>query len=179
VSENGWIFDATPLIYLATVDRLSLVEHLAGRCLVPERVYGAVVTAGLDHGDTDARRIEQAVESGTFDTVSTSDTELTDRLRGNPNLSAADIAVLGCADERNGTAVMDEASGRDVAAVEGIETRGTAYLVCSLAKHGTIGVAEAREPIDAMVDAGWYCSPDLYARLVRTLDSVEESATHD
>lgn len=33
-----WIFDATPLGYLAKVDRLSLVQRFGASCVIPERV---------------------------------------------------------------------------------------------------------------------------------------------
>ncbi|GAB3040232.1 DUF3368 domain-containing protein [Natronobiforma cellulositropha] len=167
-----WVFDATPLIYLATVDRVGYVRQLRGRRVIPARVYDEVVTRGLEEGYPDARRLERAVENSEFEVQTVEETALTDRLQQNPTLSDADIAVLTCAATKDGTAVMDEAAGRSAAAVEGIETRATAYLVCSLAKQGKIETAAARETVDAMVDAGWYCAPDLYAKIVRTLESL-------
>jgi predicted nucleic acid-binding protein len=67
---------------------------------------------------------------------------------------------------------MDEAYGRDVAATEGITTRGTAYLVLVPASNGTISVDEARTVIDAMIEEGWYCAPNLYAKIVQKLESL-------
>lgn len=167
-----WVFDATPLVYLATADRLSLLEHLDDPCLVPERVYHEVVTRGLEEGYPDARRVERAVEDGLFEVVAVEGTDTFERLRENPNLSGADAAVLACAAERDARAVMDEAYGRDVAAVEGIETRGTAYVLPSLVKRDLIAAEVARETLDEMLDAGWYCSPDLYATLVGKLEEL-------
>lgn len=169
-----WVFDATPLIYLATVERLDLVGHLDGPCVIPERVAAEVVDTGLDQGYPDARRIDRRIESGRFEVVSVEPTPLRDRLRENDSLSAADVDVLACADAHDSVAVLDEAYGRDVAAAEGITTRGTAYLVLRLAKRGVIDVDDARTVIDAMVDAGWYCAPPLYARIVQTLESLAE-----
>lgn len=174
-----WVFDATPLIYLAKVDQLRLASHLDRQCLVPEVVYDEAVTTGIDRGYPDARRIEQCVDDGVFDVVSDGDTSLADRLARNPNLSDADVAVLSCAASVDATAVMDETVGRRVAAVEGIETRGTAYLVLRCAKRSAISVPDARETIDAMIDAGWYCAPDLYAKLVRKLEAVEDASNSE
>ncbi|MEY7852143.1 DUF3368 domain-containing protein [Natrarchaeobius sp. A-rgal3] len=168
-----WVFDATPLIYLATVERLRLVSRLDGPCRIPEPVHSEVVTAGLEEGYPDARRIEQCIDDGIFEVVSVDESSLVDRLQRNPNVSDADVAVLACAASFDATAVMDEATGRLVADVEGIETRGTAYLVLRCTKRGAIPVSEARETIDAMIEAGWYCSPDLYSKLVRKLESFE------
>jgi predicted nucleic acid-binding protein len=169
-----WVFDATPLIYLAKADRLGLAANLDGDCRVPQPVYEEVVTTGLEEGYPDARRIERCTDAGVFDIVSVPETGLRGRLKQNPSLSEADIAVLTCADAFDATAVMDEAAGRTAAEVEGIETRGTAYLVLLCAKRGRVSVADARETIDSMIDDGWHCAPDLYARIVRKLESLEK-----
>mgnify|MGYP006274953971 CR=1 FL=1 len=68
---------------------------------------------------------------------------------------------------------MDESAGRSAAEVEGAETRGTAYVVLSAVKQGELSPEEGREAIDAMIDRGWYVAPDLYAKIVRKLESFE------
>jgi len=169
-----WVFDATPLIYLAKVDRLALVQQLDVSCVIPERVYEEVVETGLEQGYSDARRIERSVDADRFAIVSGETTALLTRLQDNSNLSDADVAVLACADTHDGVAVMDETYGRDVAAAEGITTRGTAYLVLKLASEGTLSVDDARTVIDAMIDQGWYCAPDVYAKIIQKLDSLAD-----
>jgi len=169
-----WVFDATPLIYLAKVDRLALVQHLEASCVLPERVHEEVIETGLEQGYPDVRRIERSVDADRFDIVSVETSPLLSRLQDNSNLSDADVAVLACADAHDGVAVMDETYGRDVAAAEGITTRGTAYLVLKLASEGTISVDDARTVIDAMIDEGWYCAPDVYAKIVQKLDSLAD-----
>ncbi|WP_255198924.1 DUF3368 domain-containing protein [Halorarius litoreus] len=169
-----WVFDATPLIYLAKVDRLALVQHLEASCVLPERVYEEVVETGLEQGYPDARRIERSVDADRFDILSVETTALLTRLQDNSNLSDADVAVLACADTHDGVAVMDETYGRDVAAAEGITTRGTAYLVLKLASEGTLSVDDARTVIDAMIDEGWYCAPDVYAKIIQKLESLAD-----
>ena len=68
---------------------------------------------------------------------------------------------------------MDETYGRDVAANEDITTRGTAYIVLRLTAAGEIEPDEARDVIDAMLGAGWYCAPDVYATILGTIDDLE------
>lgn len=168
-----WVFDATPLIYLAKVDRLTLVQHLDEKCVVPERVYEEVVETGIEQGYPDARRIERSVDTGQFEVLPVESTPLQSRLQQNPSLSDADVAVLACADAHDGSAVMDEQYGRDVAAAEGITTRGTAYIVLKLTKQEAISVDDARGAIDSIIDEGWYCAPDVYTKIVRKLDSFD------
>ena len=168
----SWVFDATPLIYLAKAERLDVIETLDEPRLVPKAVYHEVVTAGVEQGYDDARRIERAVEDGLVD-VALDDSPVADRLQRHPGLSDADVAVLACADARDGVAVMDESAGRSAAEVEDIETRGTAYLVLSAIKRGAMAPKRGRETIDTMVDAGWYVAPDVYTRILRELESFE------
>lgn len=167
-----YVFDATPLLYLATVERLALVDELSRSRLVPEPVYEEVVTRGIDAGHADARRVEHAIEEAVLEVISVPDTETFDRLQANERLTRADAAVLAAADARDATAVMDEAYGRAVADAEGIETRGTAYLVLRLLEADAIDAATAQETIDDMLDAGWYCAPDLYAAIRRKIDDL-------
>ena len=167
-----YVFDATPLIYLAKAGRLSLVSDLSSECCTPEQVHEEVVTMGLDEGYADARRIERIVKDGVLDVVAVDDRDTFERLRHNHHLSAADAAVLTVADDRDATAVMDEQYGRTVADAEGIATRGTTYLVLRSLKADRISAETARETIDAMMDAGWYCAPDLYARILQRIDDL-------
>lgn len=169
-----WVFDATPLIYLAKVEQLALVEYLELPCVIPKRVYEEVVATGFEAGYPDARRIQYQVEANRFEVVSVTSTPLSSRLQKNHNLSAADVAVLTCADAHDGVAVMDETYGRDVAAAEGITTRGTAFLVLTLTKRGVISSEDARNIIDAIIDEGWYCAPDVYTEIVRKIQTLSE-----
>lgn len=171
-----YVFDATPLIYLAKAARLDVVSELDEERLVPERVYEEVVTAGIEAGHPDARRVERQVEDGHFDVAAVDENDQYRRLVDNPNVSEADVSVLVLAATHGATAVMDEAYGRTVAETEGIETRGTAYLLLSLASESALSPREARETVDAMVDTGWHCSPNLYAKIVRKLDSFESDS---
>lgn len=168
-----WIFDATPLVYLAKADRLRPLGAPDGPRLVPRRVYGEVVSDGLEHEYPDARRIDACVDDGLFDVRTVGDGDPFDRFASIDALSAADAAVLSLAARRNGTAVMDERTGRDVARTEGIETRGTAYVVLALVRDGHLSPAAARETVDAMIDEGWYCSTPLYAKLLERLETLE------
>ena len=171
----SWVFDATPLIYLAKAEQLDVIETLDAPRIVPKAVHHEVVTAGVERGYDDARRIERAVEDDRIEvvTVDLDESAAAERLQRHPGLSDADVAVLACADGRDGVAVMDESAGRSAAAVEDIETRGTAYLILSAVKRGAMTHEQGRETIDAMVDAGWYVAPDMYTKLVGKLESFE------
>lgn len=167
-----YVFDATPLIYLAKADRLGLLSGVPCDCLLPDRVHAEVVASGIDAGYADARRIERVVEEGGLQRRSAPDGETFRRLYRNGNLSTADAAVLALADHAGGIAVMDERAGRDAADAEGITTRGTAYLVLERRDDDALSAEEARKTIDAMVDAGWYCSTALYGTILERIEDL-------
>ena len=171
----SWVLDATPLIYLAKAERLDVIETLDEPRLVPEAVHHEVVTAGVEQGYDDTRRIERAVEDGLINVVAvdTDDSPVATRLARHPGLSDADIAVLACADARNAVAVIDEPAGRSAAEVENVETRGSAYLVLAAMMDGALSTAEGRDAVDAMIDHGWYVAPDVYTKTVGKLESFE------
>lgn len=166
------VFDATPLIYLASVERLSLVVDRVSEPVVPEPVHQEVVVDGIEGGHADARRVERAIETGALEVVPAPDTETFDRIAQNERLTAADAAVLAIAASRDAVAVMDEQYGRDVADAEGIQSRGTAFLVLRLLRDDAIDAEDARRTIDDMIDAGWYCAPDLYAKLLGRIEDL-------
>lgn len=166
------VFDATPLIYLGKVDRLDVVADIDQRLVVPGRVCEEVVYEGMKYDYPDAKRVNELIRDGTFQQETFQKNERFDQLVQNTRLSPADAAVLLLADELGATAVMDEDYGRTIAETEGVETRGTVYLVLSRVKEDRLTPENAREIIDAMLDAGWHCSPDLYAKIVRKLDEL-------
>ncbi len=167
-----YVFDATPLIYLAKTGTLEPIVNATGDCCIPEQVYEEVVETGVREGHPDARRIHRATEDGLFDRDSVSDERMFARLCENPKLSVADAAVLTIARELNGIAVIDERYGRAVANAENISTRGTAFLVINAIREETMTREEARSTIDAMVDSGWFISPSVYTKIVARIDDL-------
>lgn len=135
----------------------------------PQPVPDEVVTESLEAGHVDARRVEQAVEAGTRSVRPAPETELADRLGENPNLAEADVAVIALAASEEGVAIVDEGYGRATADTEGVETSGTAAILGEAVRDGRLTGADAIDVLDAMIDAGWYCSPELYTRIVGEL----------
>lgn len=167
-----YVFDATPLIYLAKADALVTICEPLDECIIPAPVFDEVVTTGVEHNHPDARKIQRAYEEDRFTVTEITDERTAKRLRANTSLSEADVAVLTIARETGGIAVMDERYGREVAVAENIETRGTAYLVLHATDERVITPETARAIIDRMIDAGWYISPSLYTKLIKRIETL-------
>ncbi|PSQ32067.1 DUF3368 domain-containing protein [Halobacteriales archaeon SW_6_65_46] len=166
-----WVFDATPLIHLARADRLGILTSVP-EPVTTERVYEEVVTDGLAAGYVDARRLERFANEHLRVTAA-AEGPLLERLEAISALSETDVSVLVRAAETDGVAVMDESAGRSVADVEGIEVHGTAYLLLSCVEDDTLTAAAATELLDDLLDVGWYCAPDLYAKLTTAFERLD------
>lgn len=162
------VLDATPLIYLAKAEALYVLNSF--ETVTSEGVYDEVVIRGKEADAPDARRVERYEP----EVVEAPENTTYRRLSDAEGLSDADAEVLALAEARDATAVMDEKRGRVIAEAEGIDVRGTAYLLLSSVKRGDVGAEEARGILDRMVESGWYCSTSFYAKVVEKLEGVGE-----
>lgn len=161
-----YVADATPLIYLAKAQALDVFDSFD--VVTTEGVYDEVVVAGKQADEPDARR----VENYDLEVVEAPDNDLYDRLSESSGLSDVDAGVIALAGEMDGTALMDDRRGRQVADVEDINVRGTAYLLVSAVDRRDKSENEAKEVLDSMVDAGWYCSTSFYSKITAKLEDV-------
>jgi hypothetical protein len=53
-----------------------------------------------------------------------------------------------------------------------VSKRAVPHSWFSLLRDGVITADAAHETIVEMLDAGWYCSPDLYARIRQRIDDL-------
>jgi predicted nucleic acid-binding protein len=58
------VSNATPLIYLAKIDKLKLLKGIAHPVYIPEAVYKEVVVEGKRLGEKDAYRVEKCINQG-------------------------------------------------------------------------------------------------------------------
>lgn len=167
-----FVFDASPLIVLASAERLSLLETFDRELVVPRPVEGEAVDTGLEGGHADARRLKAAIDDGLLSVREVERTELYEELASTDGLSEADASVIAHASATGAVAIMDEQDGRSIAEAEGVETRGTAFVVLSRVREGALSAEEGKAVIDEMVDGEWYCSTDLYRMIVAKLDEL-------
>jgi len=164
------VFDATPLIYLAKVEKLNLLWNISEKKVIPRSVFEEVVVKGKEAGKVDALIVERLIEQGVFQVTEVEETDVYRKLMKNKKLSTADVEVLALAKVADGVAIVDEDYARMVTEVEDIKCGGTIYLIFSLLEGGVITKREAREIVDGIIEKGWFCSTYLYARILRRLE---------
>lgn len=163
------VFDATPLIYLGKTEAIEYLDQLDEEKVIPKKVYEEVVEKGNERGELDAKKIEKEVDDGVFEIVSESVDSISDAL------SQADLQVLKIAENLDGTAVMDETAGRNAATARGVETRGTAFIILNLQKKKILTREQAENTLNQIIDAGWYCSTDLYKEILEKIKEIDKN----
>ncbi len=157
-----YVFDSTPLIYLAKAELLESLSRLPNPFLAPPRVEAEVLEAGRRQGAAEVWRLERLVSEGRMRVRPLASRRMLGRLREEPRLSDADREAVALAAESHGRLIADETPLRSVARVLDIPVGGSIFLLARLVEMEFLSRSEARAALDRMVAAGWYCSPALY-----------------
>ncbi len=148
--SDTWVVNASPVITLAKVGRLHLLQDLCRELLVPEAVAAEIV-AGPPPDP--ARR---AIEAG-WGTAVTANRISPDLLEW--GLGTGETAVLAVAMERRpATAVLDDAAARTCAKALGIEVIGTLGAILRAREKGII--VSAADVLKALLAAGMRLDDD-------------------
>ena len=167
-----FVFDSTPLIYLAKAGILPKLAGLRMKLVIPKAVYEEVVVDGRRRGKQDALVVEKLVSDEAFAVADARGKELVKRLLSNPGLSKADAETLALARELKAVAVVDESLCRSVAGFEGIGFHGSVFVLFLLQKKKIISKADLKAAINSMVGSGWRCSTELYAAILTEIEKV-------
>ena len=160
------ICDASPLIFLAKLDRLELIAAvLEGEVFVLKCVVEEVATENTDP-------VERARLNAFFDSVEVVD--FTASEYPSTSLSRSDRSTLQWAIENRADWLLaDERLLRRIAAAEGISVVGFLGILVESARKGLLSAANARCAIDESVSRhGCRISVALYQRIRSELDQI-------
>lgn len=165
------VLNSTPLIYLAKVSVLELLEKLPQKKVIPNSVYEEVVAKGKKKGAADALLVEKAINKRILEVRGVKNKKFFQTLARIPGLHKADAEVLALSKELNATAIVDEDKARGVADINDIPNRGTGYLLLRLSKLGLLAKEEVKAKVDEMIKLGWRCSTEIYAEILKSVTS--------
>lgn len=163
------VSDSSPLIALAAIGRLELLELLYGTVLIPESVHREINAGGLG-----APGIAELSAASWIAVRSLSDRAFASSLRSELDEGEAEAIALAleCGAD---LLLIDEHRGRAIAGRCGVRVTGVLGVLVE-AKHRSI-LAAVKPALDALVsDAGFRVSDALYDRV---LDAVGERTPGD
>ena len=149
------ISNTSPLLNLALIERLHLVEAQFGEVVVPMAVWNEL-SAGFDGRD----RIEAFRDQGGIRVVSPEPTDL--RIEFERELDRGEAAAIAYAIDVDADRVLiDEREGRATATRHNVPVTGVVGILLRASSRGNI---DLETELDALRDAGFWISDALYDR---------------
>jgi uncharacterized protein len=163
------VSNTSPLIWLAKVDKITLLRDLFLEVIVPQEVYIEAVEKGLQGGFTDALVIKECIDEGWIKPtiLNSKDYGLLQKISEHaPEIHPGEAQAIVLAHKMNLLLLMDESSGRALAKAWGLNVKGTVYVVLSALRKGIISQTQAKQTVLTMVTKGFRLEPTLLARLI-------------
>ena len=165
------VFDASPLIFLSRLGLLKDALDLFSESVVAKTVMVEIVETGRTLGSPEIVGIESLLEADRISVRPAPQTPLRKRLESNPRLSNADRDTIALAAERDARVLADDAAVRNVARQLGIPLGGTLCVIFGLVDERRVEPERGLDYLDQLIDAGWYCSAQLYGAARKGLES--------
>lgn len=148
------VSNTSPLLNLALIDRLDLLRNQFSVLDVPEQVWDEIQA-----GERGTDALEELRNEGFLNIVSIPEDELFREIQG--DIDEGEAAVLRYALEQEADLVLlDEKEARNVARRHEIPRTGVIGILLKSANDET--VEDLAEDLDALRDAGFWISDDLY-----------------
>jgi predicted nucleic acid-binding protein len=163
------ISDASPLIWLAKVGKITLLRTLFEEVIIPQEVYAEAVEKGLQGGFTDAQTIKECINEGwiKLSKLNPKGQSMLQKISEYAfEIYSGEAQAIVLAREMKFLLLMDESAGRAFAQAWGLKVKGTIYVIISALRKGLISEIEAKETVLTMVTKGFRLEPTLLARLI-------------
>ena len=159
------VSDTSPIINLAAIGQLDLLQRLYGTILIPQAVYHEIAVRGSRQAG--AREIETLQW---FERYHVRDVALVKRLE--QQLDAGEAEAIALSIERQADLLLlDERRGRMLARQLGVAVTGLLGVLLVAKQRGYL--AAVRPALhDLMTKAGFWIGPELFSRVLK--DASEE-----
>jgi len=172
------VSDSTPIVYIAKVGKLQLLEKLYGDVVLPEAVKREVLAG--EHPEVPV--IQAAFQTGWLEERTLSRAarkfDQTHLLRA-PGLDRGEREAIALAYTSHLPLLIDEdeRTGRRVAKVWGVEVRGTLRVILEAYEAGLIEYRETREIFRQLLAERFHVSAEVYERALALLEKAKERKT--
>ena len=162
------VCNAGPLITLAKLNLLHLLEELYGQVRFSQSVYDEAVTQGIRQGYEDARTLWAFLDQMKWRPEELSPDEVPDHLREAPlDRGERDTLVLAIT-VRSRLVLMDETEGRRVARAQGFAVRGSMGVLIQAFRQSLMSADQLRLNLTEMARRqDIWVNPTLAERLLR------------
>ena len=162
------VSNASPIISLASIGQLDILEQLYGEVVIPTSVYREIAVVGEGQpGANEVATLPWIVRE------QVSDPDFTASLRQKLDEGEAEAIALAI-QEGADLILLDERRGRQVAATFNLRILGTLGILIQAKRQGLVGRVK---PLldDLTAKFGFWVSPDLYAVVLVSADEQTRS----
>ena len=168
------VSNATPLIYLARLSKLNLLNNLYGKVQIPPEVKTETIDRGKAKGYPDAYVIEEAVNDGWLvtDALTNENTKKSHALAEMTGIDIGEAQAIILTKQKNEKEVLiDQSNARDVARHLGLSPRGTIYVILTGTKRELLTKEIAKQMLAKLIEVNFYISAKIYRD---TLNAIEK-----
>lgn len=158
------VSNATALIHLSRIDKLSLLEELFSKVIIPRAVYFEVAVPG----EVGYERIVKGIQEGWLKIINVRNRDATNELAPLLHRGEAEAIVLS-EEARADYLIVDERMARRIAVSRGIKVIGILGLLALGVELQIIDINEALELGQALIESGCIIDPEVYKEWRRSL----------
>lgn len=163
------VSNSTPLIFLAKMGKIQLLQNLFENVLIPREVYSEVVEQGKKRSYSDSLLIEELVRKGFIVTKNVDITVLKDA-----NIEEGEKAAISLAVKENIKDILiDEAKVRRMAEFLGLRPRGTLWILSRAYEENLVSKEEFKTSIFELLGKGYRIKEEILVEILRELESCE------
>jgi predicted nucleic acid-binding protein len=159
------VSNSTPLIYLAKIGELYLLEKLFDTVLIPVKVYSEVVMSGKEKGYHDAYLVEEFVEKGFIVKKEVKMKKLKNMPIGRGEAETIELAAR----EGLKDVLIDEAKARRIARMYNLRPKGTLWILVSAFKDDLLSKGELMNNIEELIKSGYRIKEEILIGVYREL----------
>ena len=168
------VSNATPLIYLARIQKIHLLKTLFNHVQIPPEVAEEAVNQGKTKGNPDAYAIEQAINNKwiTTHTISEQNLKKSKTLAEMTGIDIGEAQAIILAKQKNEKQILiDETNARQIAKHLGLHPKGTIFIILNATKKKHITKDTAKDMLNKLIEANFYLNTKIYRD---TLKAIEE-----
>ena len=157
------VCNASPLIYLAKADAITILKAVVGEVVIPSAVYDEVVVKGKDLGQVDAFRVDRAVKQGWIVVQ-----KVAEMYAVEIPLHPGEAEVISLAKQIGvSTVLMDDLKARTACELAGLKPIGTVGILLMALKKKYFDFDGFLKTLQDIVRSGLYLKEDVYLTAVR------------
>ncbi|MHB8277978.1 MAG: DUF3368 domain-containing protein [Candidatus Humimicrobiaceae bacterium] len=159
---NNIISDATPLIYLAKIEKINLLKSPYNTIIISSEIKNEIIDEGKRLKEKDAFLIEKEIKDGFIEVI-----KVSNYIKPVFKIDKGELSILSLAKELSIKDVLiDEKLARIAAKVEGLTPRGTLFVILKNLKLKLINFDDFLRILNSLLEAGFRLKEEVYLKAI-------------